>query len=215
MQVYIVDFGLATVAPDRERASQNSYYMHTNFQGTPDYASTDALNGLRCSAKVSDNADSDENAEMRHPSLTTIIMQDDLESLGYAFLEMLTGDLPWDLATDVEYDESKYFSYEQLCGMACTRDKLWETSCKDGKIPTFLVNWQRYVRSLKAFDTPSYAWLFRLIQRAQDKPAAQLPTKRSRESAVTIQSRNCAAEEEHTTPSAKHPKIAEFVATEE
>ena len=63
MQVYIVDFGLAVAAPDRERAAQNSMYVYANFQGTPDYASRDALNGFRCSAKVSYNT---ENANNRH-----------------------------------------------------------------------------------------------------------------------------------------------------
>ena len=63
MQVYIVDFGLAVMAPDRECAMQNSVYMYANFQGTPDYASKDALNGFRCSAKVSYNA---ENANNRY-----------------------------------------------------------------------------------------------------------------------------------------------------
>lgn len=63
MQVYIVDFGLAVTAPNRQRALQNSMYMYANFQGTPDYASKDALNGCRCSAKVSTNA---VNANHRH-----------------------------------------------------------------------------------------------------------------------------------------------------
>lgn len=52
MQVYIVDFGLAGVTPNRERAAQDKDYQWTNFQGTPDYASADALHSLRCSAKV-------------------------------------------------------------------------------------------------------------------------------------------------------------------
>jgi len=52
MQVYIVDFGLAGLTPDQERAAQDKDYTYTNFQGTPDYASSDALNSLRCSAKV-------------------------------------------------------------------------------------------------------------------------------------------------------------------
>lgn len=76
-------------------------------------------------------------------------MQDDLESLGYAFLEMLTGDLPWDLVTNVSYGGGDYFSQEQLISMADTRDQVWEEACKKGEIPTFLINWQRYVRGLK------------------------------------------------------------------
>lgn len=133
-------------------------------------------------------------------------MQDDLESLGYAFLEMLTGDLPWDLASNKSYDGDNYFSEEQLSSMADTRDQIWEKGCTNKEIPTFLVNWQRYVRGLKAFDTPSYLWLLHLIQHSQDKQATQHPAKRSRDPA---------AEEECTTPSAKHPKVAEFVASEE
>ena len=64
MQVYIVDFGLAVTAPNRERALHDSMYMYANFQGTPDYASKDALNGRYSSAKVSNDAD---NATNRHP----------------------------------------------------------------------------------------------------------------------------------------------------
>lgn len=63
MQVYIVDFGLAVTAPNREHALQNSMYMYANFQGTPDYASKDALNGRYCAPKVSNNAD---DANNRH-----------------------------------------------------------------------------------------------------------------------------------------------------
>lgn len=76
-------------------------------------------------------------------------MQDDLESLGYAFLEMLTGDLLWDLVANVPYGDGDYFSQEQLISMADTRDQLWEEACRKGEVPTFLINWQRYVRGLK------------------------------------------------------------------
>ena len=53
MQVYIVDFGLAGLTPDAERAKHDNSYMYRSFQGTPDYASRNALNGLRSSPKVS------------------------------------------------------------------------------------------------------------------------------------------------------------------
>ena len=144
--------------------------------------------------------------QQTHLTQHALIMQDDLESLGYAFLEMLTGDLPWDLAANIPYDGGNYFSEEQLSSMADKRDQIWEKACKRDEIPTFLINWQRYVRGLKAFDTPSYVWLHHLIQHSQDKPAAQRPTKRPRDPA---------AEEELTSPSAKHLKVAEFVAFEE
>lgn len=94
MQVYIVDFGLATGAPNKQHARQDRNYMRSSFQGTPDYASRDSLNDVRCSAKVSENA---KQLQRLQPSLIQhkLVMQDDLESLGYAFLEMLAGDLPW------------------------------------------------------------------------------------------------------------------------
>ena len=135
-----------------------------------------------------------------------LITQDDLESLGYAFLEMLTGDLPWNLVKDIPFDGGNYFSEEQLSSMADRRDQMWENACSKEEIPSFLINWQRYVRGLKAFDAPSYVWLLHLIQHSQDKPAAQCSTKRPRDPAT---------EEELTTPSAKHPKVADFVASEE
>ncbi|KAL3137900.1 hypothetical protein ABBQ38_005149 [Trebouxia sp. C0009 RCD-2024] len=170
-KVYIVDFGLATAAPNTDYARLDMNYMRSGFQGTPDYASTDALNDVRCSAK------------------------DDLESLGYAFLEMFIGDLLWDLCKDRPYEGGNYFSKAQLRTMARLRDKQWEESSAKGEIPTFLITWRRYVRSLKAFEAPSYAWLFRLIQHSQDKPVAHGPTKHQREAA---------AEDEH---SAKRVKI--------
>ncbi len=52
MQVYIVDFGLAGLIPAQEQTAQDKDYIYTNFQGTPDYASSDALNSMICSAKV-------------------------------------------------------------------------------------------------------------------------------------------------------------------
>lgn len=54
IQVYIVDFGLAELTPDAECAKHDGSYMFASFQGTPDYASRDALNGFISSAKVSD-----------------------------------------------------------------------------------------------------------------------------------------------------------------
>lgn len=135
-----------------------------------------------------------------------LMTQDDLESLGYTFLEMLTGDLPWNLVKDKTYGGGNYFSEEQLSSMADTRDQTWEKACNKEEIPTFLINWQRYVRGLKAFDTPSYVWLLHLIQHSRDNPAAQCSTKRPRDPAT---------KDELTIPSAKHPKVAEFVTSEE
>ena len=111
-------------------------------------------------------------------------MQDDLESLGYTFLEMLDGDLPWDLTSQEPYDDGDYYSKEQLSNMANKRDLHWEQLCAQGRIPTFLINWHCYVRSLKIFEIPSYAWLFRLLQHSQDK--APTPVKRPRDSAADI-----------------------------
>lgn len=133
-------------------------------------------------------------------------MQDDLESLGYAFLEMLQKDLPWDLTKDIEYEHGDYFSQEQLSSMADKRDREWEALCADKKIPTFLITWQQYVRSLGTFDIPSYAWLLHLIQHSQDKPTPQTPVKRRRDSA---------AEEGHKPASAKRLKDADCLAPEE
>ena len=132
-------------------------------------------------------------------------MQDDLESLGYSLLELLQEDLPWDLTSKVAYEDGDYFSQRQLSGMADKRDALWKTLCAQGKIPTFLINWQRYIRSLETFETPSYAWLFRLIQRYQEQLAAHTPCKRMRDDAVA----------EHTTGNAKRLMAADDLAPEE
>ena len=83
---------------------------------------------------------------------------------------MLTGDLPWDLTSGLDYDDGDYFSKEQLSNMAARREAQWEQLCRDGQIPSFLMNWHRYVRSLKPFDSPSYAWLFHTLHHSWDSP---------------------------------------------
>lgn len=52
LQVFVVDFGFASHVPTKERANLDQNYGHMAFGGTPDYASRDALRGLRSSRKV-------------------------------------------------------------------------------------------------------------------------------------------------------------------
>ena len=52
LQVFIVDFGFASHVPSKERAALDRTYCQVAFAGTPDYASRDALRGVRCSPKV-------------------------------------------------------------------------------------------------------------------------------------------------------------------
>lgn len=47
-----MDFGFASHVPSKERAAQDRAYCQVAFAGTPDYASRDALRGIRCSPKV-------------------------------------------------------------------------------------------------------------------------------------------------------------------
>ena len=49
LQVFVVDFGFTSDLPSRER---NDSYNYVPFCGTADYASKDALNGRKCSAKA-------------------------------------------------------------------------------------------------------------------------------------------------------------------
>lgn len=52
LQVFIVDFGHARGVPGKHHVLLGSHSQDV-FRGTPDYASRDALRGVRCSRKVS------------------------------------------------------------------------------------------------------------------------------------------------------------------
>lgn len=66
--------------------------------------------------------------------------------------------------------------------MAEARELMWLQLCSEDKIPAFLVSWLEYVRTLGMYDTPSYAWLMRLLEHSQDPASGN--TKRRRTSAA-------------------------------
>lgn len=72
-----------------------------DFVGTPDYSSSPALRGYRQGPR------------------------DDLESLGYGFLEMWLGDLPWYLTSDFSAEGG--WTAQSLEIMADRRDKKWKS----------------------------------------------------------------------------------------
>lgn len=77
-----------------------------DFVGTPDYSSTTALLGIRQGPR------------------------DDIESLGYGFLEMWLGDLPWYLTSN---DSAACgWTAESLKDMAETRDKQFKELAQVG-----------------------------------------------------------------------------------
>ena len=88
--------------------------------------------------------------------------------------ETKADDVPGDLS-----HQDGGFSREQLSAMAERRDQHWEQLCAAGRIPTFLIHWQKYVRGLKMFDTASYTWLRRLLDKSQN--AVLQSAKRNRE----------------------------------
>lgn len=75
--------------------------------------------------------------------------------------------------------QDSIISEEELSGMAERREQHWEELRAAGKIPPFLIHWQKYVRGLNMFDTASYAWLRLLLGKSQQ--AVPKPAKRSRE----------------------------------
>ncbi|OHS94747.1 Casein kinase I isoform delta-A [Tritrichomonas foetus] len=70
-QFFLIDMGLATRYINKKSGEHVSFSDKCNFNGTPKYASCNAHRGLRLSRR------------------------DDLESLGYTLIYLLTGSLPW------------------------------------------------------------------------------------------------------------------------
>ena len=106
-------------------------------------------------------------------------MQDDMESLCYTLLELLHGDLPWNLTRGRRFEGGDYFSQEQLSQMADQRQARWKELCRQGRIPVFLVSWHAYVQRLDMHSTLSYGFLKLLLGYAP--PPMTERFKRSRE----------------------------------
>ena len=141
-EVCIIDFGFCR---DRDPDPER---IRESFVGTPDYASHRALRGLP-----------------QRP-------QDDLESLGYTFLELYLGELPWDLtyisAPGVNGwpSRSYHISSDQwtnslLCDMSNRRLEVWSGLIEkprgpQARIPLFVQEWMSYICGLDVHEAIDY-----------------------------------------------------------
>eukprot|EP00210_Caulerpa_lentillifera_P007317 g6994.t1 len=130
-KIYLLDFGFAREKPDVNDE------MHDDFVGTPDYASTAALQGKRQGAG------------------------DDLESLAYTILEIWSGELPWNLTSS--HSLQGEWTQRNLTSMSHKREVKWNSLIKHGRIPSFLEEWVAYCKELKFHEDPDYDYLHSLL----------------------------------------------------
>ena len=124
-QVYIIDFGLSKKYRDPTSHKHLPYEEGRSLTGTPRYASINALNGIRQSRR------------------------DDMESLGYVWLYLLRGSLPW-MGINARNTDQKYsMIMEAKAGISP------EDLCAG--YPKEFVEYFKDVRNLKYDEEPHYA----------------------------------------------------------
>ncbi|KAH8776290.1 casein kinase I isoform delta, partial [Diaporthe sp. PMI_573] len=136
--LYTIDFGLAKEFEYAER------FKHV--EGL-------ALGGTRRYATINNH-----NGRGRCPTAMLISWGDDLESLGYVFVYLARGSLPWQglkVATDDEKDARIKEMKESLSA---------EALC-DGFLPGEFVTYINYARGLAFDDKPDYSYLRELFRR--------------------------------------------------
>jgi casein kinase 1 len=126
-QVFIIDYGLSKKYQDQHTHVHIPYVEGKSLTGTARYASVGALRGVEQSRR------------------------DDLESLGFVWLYLLRGSLPW-MGLHIR-DQGK--KYEKICE-AKNRTSFNEL-CRG--FPIEFVRYFETVRNLKFTETPDYAAL--------------------------------------------------------
>merc|ERR1712130_734584 len=143
--VYLVDFGFVQDLP------QKGDDMEDYFCGTPDFASSNALKGLRCGPR------------------------DDCESLAYSFLQLWNnGHIPWNIThrpkkrssnrdskgqkLRVENTES-HWDADCLSKMLARRGQCFERRVREGAIPKFVHSWLLYLTTIQPWELPDYSLL--------------------------------------------------------
>jgi serine/threonine protein kinase len=126
-QVFIIDFGLAKKYRDPHTHVHITYADGKSLTGTARYASVGALRGIEQSRR------------------------DDLESLGFVWLYLLRGSLPWMGLTG--HDQKQ--KYERICDVKS--QTTFENLCRG--FPVEFVRYFRSVRSLRFAEKPNYTEL--------------------------------------------------------
>ncbi|KAJ6327627.1 hypothetical protein OIU78_014485 [Salix suchowensis] len=131
-QVYAIDFGLAKKYRDTSTHQHIPYRENKNPTGTARYASMNTHLGIEQSRR------------------------DDLESLGYVLMYLLSGSLPWQGLKA----GTKKQRYEKISEKKVSTSI--EVLCRG--YPTEFASYFHYCRSLRFDDTPDYAYLKRLFR---------------------------------------------------
>ena len=132
-QVFLADFGLAKIYRHLQTGVHIEYCQGKSFTGTARYSSRNALEGCEQSRR------------------------DDMESLGYVFMYLLRGSLPWQGIKAATSAQKLMKVKEKKLG---TSD---ECLCQgyDGEF----VDYMRYCRLLQFEETPNYNYLRQLLYR--------------------------------------------------
>ena len=131
--IYLIDFGLSANYINNRNFSHNVYNNNNSFVGTLRYSSIN----------------NHENKEQSR--------RDDLESLGYIFIYLLTGNLPWKgmrgknnkSTQEIIYQKKKNTSLEELCK----------------NLPKEIFIYMTYCRNLKFYEKPDYEYLRNIFYR--------------------------------------------------
>ncbi|CAK60344.1 unnamed protein product (macronuclear) [Paramecium tetraurelia] len=130
-QVYLVDYGISKKY--RNNGQHIPFQENKPFMGTTRYASISAHKGYELSRR------------------------DDLESLGYVFIYLLKGNLPWQNITSSSDREKT-----RLVGKLKMELEMKEL-CKG--LPNEFQRYMDYVQKLKFAASPDYKYLFSLLQK--------------------------------------------------
>ena len=131
-QVYVIDFGLSKRYRDPRTLKHGPPAEHKSMTGTARYASVNAMRGLEQSRR------------------------DDLESLGYVWMYLLRGSLPWQgLPAKTQAEKMRKIADTK----AGTK---FEDLCQG--FPSAFVEYFRRVRSLKFDEEPNYFELKNLFR---------------------------------------------------
>ncbi|CAD8141347.1 unnamed protein product [Paramecium pentaurelia] len=141
--VYLVDFGISKKY--KINGQHIPFQEQKPFMGTTRYASISAHKGYELSRR------------------------DDLESLGYVFIYLLKGNLPWQNITSSS-DKEKTKLVGKLKIELETKDL-----CKG--LPNEIQRYMDYVQKLKFTSTPDYKYLFSLFQKIAQQQGFQLDRK--------------------------------------
>ena len=130
--LYLIDYGLAKKYRDPTTSMHIPYRDNKRLTGTARYASLATHMGIEQARR------------------------DDLECLGYSFVYLLNGELPWQ-GTRAENKREKYHIIKEK-KITIKPDQL----CKD--LPAQLVRYFNYCRILKFEEKPDYAYLKKIFK---------------------------------------------------